>query len=107
MEAEIAGRVEQAILLADKNPAAGRVRLDHQRHLPRFGEKMLVKPGVIMGQENSHARMRVIPANDFLAFEMGINLVMDLHETVLRESEMHTALAGMLRGDGMFDNDEL
>src|SRR5512138_3558388 len=51
--------------------------------------------------------MRVIPADDLLALVVGIDLVVDVNQAVLRECEIDAALPGMAGGQRMLHNDEL
>ena len=82
-------------------------RLYDQRHLPRFGEEVAVQPGVIMGEKDAHAGMRMVPADDLLSLVVGIDLVMNIDETVLRKSQINTSLPGVARRQGVLDNDKL
>src|SRR6266498_10744 len=107
IKTEVATRVEQTRFLTDKESTERSMRLYNKRHLPGLRKEVIVQPGIIMGEKDSHTRVGVIPANDLLPVMVLFNLVMNIDNAILCEREIDGALFGIACRQSMINKDEL
>ena len=77
-----------------------------ERDLVGKVEEALMDEEIPVRQEDSETRMRVIPADDLLAFVFGFQLFVNVVPRLLRERELGFFFFGVERVDGGIDFDE-
>src|SRR5581483_6184218 len=83
------------------------VRIVNPRHLLRIGEKILLDKQIMLREEHTKTRMRVVPANNFL---VGILFVLDLVNVlpgILGKGDMSATLRGVVALDASFNRHPL
>jgi len=104
VETEVVQWIQYTVVLADEESTQAADRFNNQSDLPGFREKMVMQPGIIIGQEDTHMRVRVIPTYDLFAHVTLFDDLMVMDDAVLSESQVNTALPCVKGWQDFFDD---